>query len=140
MSQTSINLSQEGSLARVTVPYTAFSGFAAVTGDVELLSLPAAGIITMVKMKHSTGFVAAGQTTCKASVGIVGTLTKYHPQYEIDATANPVAATTFNINSVVGSENHGSATSIRLALTSNVNLNTLSAGSVDVWVWITRTQ
>jgi len=138
MSETSISLNLEGRLSKITVPYTAFSAFAAVTGDVELFSLPASGIIHMVKVKHSTGFVAGSQTTCLASVGVSGNLAKYHPVYQIDATANPVSDTTFNLNNVMGSENHGAVASIRIALTSNVNLNTLSAGSVDVWVWYVR--
>ena len=122
---------------KFTKTYSDFST-AALTNSIELFSLPAGGVIHAVKIKHSTGFVAAAQTTYTLSVGITGTLTKYCPAYEVDATANPVASNTFAVANTLGSEDQASATSIKVTATSNVNLNTASAGVVDIWVWYTK--
>ena len=137
MSTTQVNLGLDTRPRKFTASWSDFVGFGATSGDIELFSLPAGGIITMVKIKHSTGFTGTAQTSFTLSVGIVGNLIKYHPAYEVNATANPAGPTTFSIDSQVGSENHGSATSIRLAANSDVNLSALTAGAVDVWVWTT---
>ena len=105
---------------------------AATTNNIEVYSLPAAGVIHAVKVKHSTLFSGGAISDYKVSVGITGNLTKYAPDFDVDTA---VSATNFLISDVVGSEDHGSVTSIRLAATSaGANLNAATQGSVDVWI------
>jgi hypothetical protein len=116
-----------------TVSHTALQT-AAMANDIELFSLPAAGIIHAVKTKHSVQFAGTGITDYKLSVGIVGTLAKYSAAWDVDTA---VAGTNFQLSSTVGSEDHGAATSIRLAATTTgANLDQSTAGTVTVWVLV----
>ena len=130
-------------LKKYTVSFTDLSGFAANTGDVQLFSAAPGTIIHAAKIKPSTGFGATGQTTCKVTLGITGSLASIQTVgLELDSTANPPSDTNqwmANIGNVapyVVALNSGSATSVRAAFTSNVFLSTLEGGSLDVWVWI----
>jgi hypothetical protein len=107
---------------------------AALTNDIEVLSLGAAGVIHAVKIKHSAAFTGGAIATYTLSVGIVGNLVKYAPAFNVfQAPGNTV----FQVSSVVGSENHGAATSIRLAAVSTgANLNAATSGAVDVWALV----
>jgi parallel beta-helix repeat protein len=109
---------------------------AATVNDIELLSLPAAGIIHACKIKHSTIFAGTGITDYKVSVGISGNLTKYHTDFDVDtAVSNTNQSLQFN----TGTENHGAATSIRVRATSTgANLNASTSGSVTIWVLISE--
>lgn len=105
---------------------------AAMANDIELLSLPAGGIIHAVKIKHSTAFAGTGITDYNLSVGIVGHLTKYAVVFDVDSA---VSNTNLMLAGVMNTENHGAATSIRLSATSTgANLDQSTAGAVDVWV------
>jgi hypothetical protein len=116
---------------KYTVTHTALQA-AAMANDIALFSLVAGGIIEGVKIKHSVIFAGTGITDYKISVGIVGNLTKYASAFDVDTA---VAATNFQLSTTVGSEDHGSATSIRIAATSTgANLNQSTGGSVDIWV------
>jgi len=109
---------------------------AALTNDIELLSLPAKSVIHAVYLKHSTAFAGAGITAYTLSVGVAADLIRYSlPQDVLQAIGNTV----FLVTSAVGAENHGAAVSIRLAAVSvGANLDQSSAGAVDVWVlWST---
>lgn len=115
---------------KYTVGYAALAA-AATTNNIELLSLPAGGIIHAVKIKHSTAFSGGGAASYTVSVGITGTLNKYAAAFDVFAA---VGATVQQLSTTVGTENHGSATSIKIAATCDVNLDLVTAGSVDVWV------
>lgn len=116
---------------KYTATHTALQA-AAMANDIELLSLPAGGIIHGVKIKHSVLFAGTGITDYKVSVGIVGTLAKYASAFDVDTA---VSNTNFQLSTTIGSENHGAATSIRLAATTTgANLDQSTGGSVDVWV------
>jgi hypothetical protein len=106
---------------------------ASTTEDIEVYSLPAGGIIHAVKIKHSTAFNDGGSSSFTLSVGIVGTLAKYAGAFNVfQAPGNTVQ----QLTSTVGTENHGAATSIRLAATSDVNVSLVTVGSVDVWILV----
>lgn len=107
---------------------------AGTTNDIELLSLLAGGVIHAVKIKHSASFTNGAITAYTVSVGIVGTLAKYHSAFDVfQAPGNTVQS----VESNVDIENHGAATSIRLAaISTGANLDQAVAGSVDVWVLI----
>lgn len=105
---------------------------AATTNDIELLSLPARGIIHSVKIKHSASFTGGTISAYTISVGIVGTLNKYATAFDVFQAAGD---TVFQVSSVVDGEDHGSAASIRIAaISTGDDLDQAAAGSVDVWV------
>lgn len=108
--------------------------FAGLTNDIEVYSLAAAEIIHGIKIKHSTAFSGGAIASYTLSVGISGDLTKYASAFDVfQATSN----TTFQLSNTFGSENHGAATSIRLAaVATGANLDQAAAGSVDVWILV----
>ena len=117
--------------AKYTVSYSDLSA-AATTNDVELFSLPAGGVIHGVKMKHSTAFSGGAISAFTVSIGITGTLAKYANAFDV---FQAVSNTAQQISSTVGTENHGAATSIKIAATSTgANIDQATAGTVDVWV------
>lgn len=114
-----------------TKSYTDFST-AGTTNDVELLSLPAGGIIHDVQIKHSAAFTGGAITAYTVSVGIAGTLNKYLTAFN---TFQAPGNTVFAFGGVRNMENSGSTTSIRAAATSTgANLNAATAGSVTIRV------
>lgn len=116
---------------KFTVAATAFTA-AAGSEDIELFSLAAGGLIHNVKIKHSVAFSGGTSATFTLSVGIVGDLTKYSATFDV---FQAVGATVFQISDVAGSENHGSATSIRLsAVVGGDTLDNVGTGTVEVWV------
>ena len=116
---------------KYTVVYTDLST-AATTNNITLFTLPAAGIIHGVKIKHSTSFTGGSISAYTVSVGITGNLTKYASAFDVFQAA---ASNTFQLTNVLNSEDHASTTAIKIAATSTgANLNAATAGSVDVWV------
>lgn len=114
-----------------TVAESAFTA-AAASEDIELFSLPAGGIIQAVKIKHSTAFSGGTLSAFTVSVGITGTLDKYASAFDV---FQAVADTTMQLSNSFGTEDHGSATSIRInAAATGDTVNNATAGSVDVWV------
>lgn len=105
---------------------------AATTNDIQLLSLPAKGVIHAVIIKHNTAFSGGAISAYTVSVGISGNLTKYASAFNVfQATGDTVAQST----NVLDVENFGSATSIRISATSvGANLNASTAGSVTISV------
>ena len=118
------------SWTKYTVTHTALQT-AGTSNDIELFSLVAGGIVHAIKIKHSVAFGGGAIASYTISVGIAGNLTKYASPFDVfSAPSN----TNFQLSSTVGSENHGAATSIRIAAVSTgANLNASTAGSVDVW-------
>jgi hypothetical protein len=108
---------------------------AATSEDIELFSLDAGEIIHAVKIKHSTAFSGGSATSFTLSVGIAGNLTKYASAFDV---FQAVADTTFQLSNTFNSENHGSATSIRIEAVSDVNVANLTAGAADVWVLVSK--
>lgn len=106
---------------------------AALTNDIELVSLPPKGVVHAVVVKTTTAF--AGTTTYTLSVGITGTLTKYTAATSVKTA---VSATNFFLcgtSFVTGPEDFSSAVSVRLSAIATVeNLDQSSAGVVDVYV------
>jgi hypothetical protein len=100
--------------------------------DIEILSLPAGGVIHEVKIKHSEAFTGGSISAYTISVGITGTLDKYCSAFNVfQAPGNTVQA----LGGVIGTENHGAATSIRAdANSTDGNLNAATQGSVDIWI------
>lgn len=119
---------------KFTVVETNFTA-AATSEDIELFTLGAGEIIHAVKIKHSTAFSGGGATSFTLSVGITGTLTKYASAFDVFQAA---ADTTFQITQNFNTENHGSATSIRINAVSDVNVSLLTAGAADIWILVSK--
>ncbi len=116
---------------KITVDESAFTA-AATSEDIELFVLPAGGVIHAVKIKHSTAFSGGSVASFTVSVGITGNLTKYATAFDV---FQATSGTAFQLSTVVGSENHGATTSIRIEATSTGDdVVAATAGSVDVWV------
>jgi SNF family Na+-dependent transporter len=109
---------------------------AATTNAITLFTLPAAGVIHGVKIKHSTSFGGGGITAYTLSVGIVGTANKYASAFDV---FQAVSNTAFQLTNVVGSENHGAGTIIQVTATSTTaNLNAATTGAVDIWALLSE--
>jgi len=109
---------------------------AATTNDIELFSLDAGGIIHAVKIKHSVAFTGGIISAYTVSVGITGTLAKYHTAFNVfQAPGNTVQSIETNTET----ENHATSVSIRIAaISTGANLNAATGGTVDVWVLISQ--
>jgi hypothetical protein len=120
---------------KYTVGHAALQA-AALTNDIELLSLPAKGVLHAVHVKHSTPFSGAGITAYTVSVGLAGEPIYYSDAFDV---LQAVGAAVFDHNDGSFVESHGAATSVRIfAEATGANLDQSSAGSVDVWVlWST---
>ena len=120
---------------KYTFTYSALST-AALTNSITLVTLPAAGIIHAIKLKHSIAFTGGALSSYTLSVGISGNLDKYANPFNVfQATGN----TTFYIAYGMFSENHGATTSVLLTATSiGANLNAATAGSCDIWVLVSK--
>jgi hypothetical protein len=89
---------------KYTVGHAALQA-AATSNNITLFTLPAAGIIHEVKVKHSTAFSGGAIASYTVKVGITGTLGKYLAAFdEIEAVST------------------------------GANLDQSTAGSVDIWV------
>ncbi len=103
---------------------------AGLTNDIEILSLPAKGIIHGVQIIPTTAFSGGTIATYTLSVGIAGNLVKY-----CTAINGFTGFALSQPQMLAGIESTGSATSIRLAAISTIGLlNAASAGSVDVHI------
>lgn len=121
---------------KYTVSYTDLQT-AATTNNGTLFSLGAGEAIHATKTKHNTAFVGASITALTISVGIAGTLAKYAAAYDV---VPAVSATAYQLSTTVGSESHTAATAIKwAAVATGANLSVLTAGSVDIWVLVSKT-
>jgi len=122
-----------GAWKKYTVTHTQLQT-AGLTNNIELLSLAAFERIGGVWLKHSTAFAGAGITAYGLTVGIASTLDKFAGSFDVlQATGDTVSET----NSLTDVESIAGATSIKIAATSvGANLDQSSAGSVDIWVWV----
>jgi hypothetical protein len=116
---------------KYTVAATAFTA-AAAAEDVELLVLPARGVVQKVVLKHTTAFSGGTSSALTLSVGITGTLTKYSAAFDVFQTTGD---TVFSFNELAGMEDFGATTSIRVEATATGDtLDNVGTGSCDIWV------
>lgn len=102
---------------------------AALTDFVTLFTPSATTVIHAVRIKHSAAFTDGGAPTVTVSVGVAGDAPKYASAFNVSQAA---AAGTYQLSANLNGED--GATAVILTATSTVNLSTLTAGSVDVWV------
>ena len=125
-----VNLGSIPFWTKVTVTYSQLAT-AGLTNTVSLLTLPIKGVLQDVKVSVSTVFSGGTIATYTLSVGIAGSLLKYHPI--IDAKTAVILTTP--AAPVSGLESVSGTTSIVLSAVSTVgNLNAATQGSVDVWL------
>jgi hypothetical protein len=123
------------SCIKITKSYADFS-YAGLLTDIELMSIYPGMIIHGIKIKHAVLFAASGLSSCKLSVGVSGALDKYASKFEM---FSGVSDTNLQISECFGTEDHGSVVSLRGSIINiGANLNTLSAGSVDIWVYYSK--
>ena len=118
---------------KITKTFSDFST-AALTNSITIYSLPAKAIIHSVQLNAPTLFSGGTIAAYTISIGINGTLTKYAAATNVftGATLQPPSA-------IVGVENMSSATNILATAISTVgNLNAATAGSVDIYLLISR--
>lgn len=102
---------------------------------ISLFTLPVAGVIHAIKIKHSSSFTGGSSTFYNISIGIIGDLTKYITPFDVftvDSDDNFVISNSFQ------SESHGFTTDIRISAESNDDLSNIISGSLDVWLLISR--
>lgn len=120
-----------GVWTKYTVGYAALQT-AALTNTVELLSLPAKGVLEAIIMKHSTAFAGTSITDVKLSVGTVSEADRFLESFDVDSA---VADGNFAESVMAELLSFSGATSVKLKATAvGANLSALSAGSVDIWV------
>ena len=116
---------------KVTKTYSDFST-TALTNSIEILSLPANGVIHSIKLKHSTLFSGGIIATYTISVGIVGNLTKYITASNVKTAVGDLIQ---YISNTAGTEGNAAVTSIKATAISTVdNLDNSVQGSVDIWI------
>lgn len=126
---TIVGSSGQSAWTKYTVGFGDFS-VASTTTDIELFALPALEIIEAVHIKHSASFTGGGASSCTLSVGSSSDhdrLLSAFDVFQAPSTSNWKSANTLDL--VVQS-----TTSIRVEAIADVNLNTLVAGSADIWV------
>lgn len=123
---------------RYTVSHTSLQA-ASLINDIEMFSLGAKEVVEDIVLKHSVAFTGTLILGYSLSVGIAGNLAKYLPASTVFvAPSNTVfyRPSTILVN---GIENFGATTSVRLAAISiGANLDQSTAGSVDIWVKVSK--
>lgn len=113
-----------------------FTGFAALTGDVQIYSLPDGCEISGAVIKTSQAFAGPGITSVLLSLGLVGDLARYVSP--IEGVSAP-AGNYFGSGGQLQIENFAAATSIRLAAQSTgANLSVLTAGAGCVYLKVAK--
>lgn len=104
---------------------------AALTDFVTLFTPGANDVIHGIRIGHSAAFTGGGSTSANVRVGISGNTSKYATPFDVFQAP---AAGTYQLSPTFYGED--GATAIIVTATSDVNLSTLTTGSVDIWVLI----
>lgn len=126
-------LSPTLSWIKVTKTFSDLSA-ASLTNDIEVLSLPAKGVIHAVEIVPTTAFTGGLIATYTISVGIAGNFTKYRGATNV-FTGFTLPTPAANI----GMESTTVATSIRAQAISTVGLlNAATQGSADIYLLVSN--
>lgn len=110
----------------------------ATTNSITLFTLPAGGVVHAIKIKHSVAFGGGSLSAYTISVGISGTLAKLASAFNVFQAAS---ATTFQLSTALDEENESTGTAIlATAVSTGGNLNTATAGNVDIWALLSIAQ
>jgi len=123
---------------KISITESAFTGLG-TSEQVDVLELPAGGVIHSVKVKPTTA--AAGVTVANLAIGTAGDASKYSNGESIDWLA-AVAGTNFKIWGPVAqnSEDHGSAVRIKanLQVAGGEQTASLTAGAFEVYFLLSK--
>lgn len=133
----SIYMSPIDSSNPIWVKYTiSYADLAAAdtVNDIELFQIPAKGVIHAAVMFQPTSFSGGGCGFYVVSLGIAGQLERILSEVDVFAESDPTlyGSVVVNYNKLIVSMT--TPTSIRVSAISDVDLNLLTAGSVDIWV------
>lgn len=132
VSQLTVQGQAPSSPLKFTLGFAAFSSTASVATVSLGLSLPAGGVVRLVKQKHSAAFSGGSVASCTSEVGVTGTLNKYASAFNVFAAAGDTA---YQLASTPGGESHTASTDLKVTLrTTGDTTDALTAGSLDVWV------
>lgn len=104
---------------------------AATSNNITLYSLPAKGIIGGCEIVVTTPFAGTGISTYQLSVGIAGTLEKYHALYESTVAGE-------DLSDVAGSESESGATAIKIQGVADANLDQSTAGEATIRLLLSK--
>lgn len=125
-------------VAKANLAYTAYTGFAGTTGDVEIVLLPAKAAILGVVIKSTIRWAGVPSL----SMGVGDLVNGVHTSFSLLANSYTtclsaaVSGTNFKAGApLLFLRDFGFSTSVRLELTSGGgNLSSLTAGAIDCWV------
>jgi hypothetical protein len=118
---------------KYTFPYTNFTA-ASTTEQVTLFSLPAKGLIHYCVQKHSTSFAAPGLSYLSVTIGLSGDPARYCPILNVYAAVGTSSAFIPSGSAFIPESFTASTAIVVTGISTGANLNTLTAGSLDVWV------
>ena len=102
---------------------------AALTQSITLYTTGTEEIISGAIIKHSVAFSDGGAPTVSVEVGVSGETDRYSPPYDIAQAVSDTARQATNVLDL-----EPSPIAIEALFTSSVNVDTLTTGSVDIWV------
>jgi len=116
---------------RFTIPYTDLNTTAGTNKAISLFTLPQAGKVLGVFVKHSASFTGGSISAVTVSVGKAGTVTHFTSTFDILQAA---ADTTVQETSLFKSGQLTSLAVIADFISTSADLDKLTAGSVDIYV------
>ena len=106
----------------------------ALSNTITGYTLPAAGVISGVKIKASVPFTGGIIASYTISVGSGANNIKYAPAFQMQTS---ITATNYQLTDGLGGESQTASTAITFTATSiNDNLSSAVAGIVDIWLLI----
>jgi hypothetical protein len=106
----------------------------ALTNTITGYTLPAAGVISGVKIKSSTAFTGGIISSYTISVGSGVSNSKYAPAFQM---MTAVTATNYQLTDGLAGESQTASTAITFtATTTGDNLSSALTGVVDIWLLI----
>jgi hypothetical protein len=115
------------------IPYTAFST-AGTTNSITLFTLPPGGVVHGIKIKQSVSFTGGALSAYTVSVGISGNTAKYASAFNVFQAPS---STTLQLSQDFFEENETAGTTVQVtAISTGANLSAATAGSVDIWAFL----
>lgn len=118
---------------KYTVAYTDLNSTPGTSSSTAFATLPAAGIIHAVKVKHSQAFAGGANTSATMSVGISGDDSRFSKPFDVFQS---VGNTAMQHSLQLSGENHGAPTTVYATLSVGSDVATLSQGSCDIWLLV----
>ena len=142
----SSNSAVVGHWEKITKTHTDFQT-AATSNKLAIYTAPAGTVVHAVKIKHSVQFAGTGMFGYTVSVGTTSNTTLLAPAFGV---IQPTGATVYYLTLVPGTNgvmnsdanapsHTGSTTIYAEAVSTPTNLNQSTAGSVDIWLYVSVT-